>query len=133
MMDTIHNGFDPIPRDLQPDKRAYDAFIAGRITAASMIGPKDADELRSYVRSYGKRFFNASTMRFFNSRLCGGCDALGFFVTSERFGFDAFSPRLYTVRRLRIGGEVETVGKFQAYATLKQARAAIRNLRKEML
>ena len=129
MMDTIHNGFDPLPRELQPDKQAYDAFIAGRITAASLIGPKDADDLRAYVKSYGNHFFDPSTMRFFNSRLCGGCDSLGFFVTSERF--DAATPRLYTVRRLRIGGEVDTVGEFQAYATLRQARAAIRRLRKE--
>ena len=48
----------------------------------------------------GGHFFDADTMRFFNSRVLSDLyrvnDSEGYFVTSERFDYD--TPRTYSVR-----------------------------------
>lgn len=85
------------------------------------------------VRNRIPLFFERGTMRFFDSRIVeklyqgrGG----RFFVTSERFSPD--SPRLYTVRRFRASGRksgrIDTVGGFQDYKTLREAKRAAERL-----
>lgn len=71
-------------------------------------------------RATGHHFFDADTMRFFNSRVETGLMRGRFFVTSEK-GPDGI--RAYTVRRARDDGSVETVGEggFQGYETLDDA------------
>lgn len=77
----------------------------------------------------GSHWFDLSSMRFFNTRL--GQEVFGgrYFVSSEKYNYNA--PRLFTVRevtwedgRMSIG----TVGEFQQYRTRGQAQAAARKL-----
>lgn len=66
----------------------------------------------------GQHFFDRSTMRFFNSRVCR--KVIGnYFVTSEQF--DHKSPRLYTLRRVDDRGHIDTIGEFQSFATSRAA------------
>ena len=83
------------------------------------------DSLVQANRAAGQHFFDASTMRFFNSRVCRKIIG-NYFVTSERF--DASTPRRYTIRRINDDGHVETVGEFQKFATSREAYRAIRAL-----
>ncbi|MHB1643515.1 MAG: DUF7447 family protein [Acidithiobacillus sp.] len=66
----------------------------------------------------GQHFFDASAMRFFNSRVCR--KVIGnYFVTSERF--DQNSPRRYTLRSVDDRSWIDTIGEFQAFATSREA------------
>ena len=79
-------------------------------------------EIKQINKDKGQCFFEASTMRFFKSRILphvysgpGGV----YFVTSEQF--DEKSPRLYTVRQfMPHTGDIKTCGEFYA---MKQAEA----------
>lgn len=68
-------------------------------------------------RTHGNgHFFDADTMRFFNSRI-GAVDVKGddwYFVTSERCDWGSGSPRMFSVRKMDIDGEIETVGEFNS-------------------
>jgi len=77
-------------------------------------------------RACGHHFFDASAMRFFDSRVESWHPVTGgaLFVTSEQF--DSKSPRLFTVRRILDSGKVESVSEFQEYATLADAQSAIK-------
>lgn len=77
----------------------------------------------------GKHFFEASTMRFFRSRILPDVYGGRYFITSEQFDRD--SPRLYTIREVNEHGGIDTVGEFQQYDTLDKARRAARKLAKE--
>lgn len=72
----------------------------------------------------GGFWFERKTMRFFNSRLHGGVIGGRFFITSEQQ--DSTYPRLYSVRMAHADGDVSTCGKFQAYQSVVEARAAAR-------
>jgi hypothetical protein len=77
----------------------------------------------------GQHFFDASTLRFFRSRIgsriLGGC----LFITSEQFDYGY--PRLYTIRKTLPNGHIDTVGEFQQYATHGQASRAAERLARE--
>jgi len=100
---------------------------------------------KSLAQRHGCHWFDTSSMRFFNSRVCESTwtkilvrrfadeeERVYRFVSSERFADD---PRRYTVRewhqepdldaRTGIYVHVETVGEFQQYATAKTALAHI--------
>lgn len=74
----------------------------------------------------GHHFFDATTLRFFRSRIGRTLYAGRFFVTSEQFE-DGW-PRLYTVREAMPDGSIETLGKFQGFETREAAVAAVRRL-----
>lgn len=84
----------------------------------------DMDYIRTANRVRGLHFFDADTMRFFNSRVLSTVYAGSggvYFVTSERFNYA--SPRLYTVRSFDPAtGCTATVGDFQMYGTARAAR-----------
>jgi len=73
----------------------------------------------------GFNWFDAGTMRFFNSRV--GTKVYGgrYFVSSEQNGDN---PRRYTVRKALPSGRIETVGDFGAYKTLGEATKEARRL-----
>jgi len=74
-------------------------------------------------------WFDPGTMRFFSSRVGQtGWEGPGgtYFVSSEQF--DSTSPRLYTVRRQKSGGDIDTVGEFQGYTSRAAADARARHL-----
>lgn len=68
----------------------------------------------------GYHFFDADTLRFFNSRILGGVIGDGYFITSEKYDYN--SPRLYTIRHANADGSISTVGEFQHYETAHAAR-----------
>ena len=77
---------------------------------------KDANKAAGY------HFFDADTMRFFDSRILGGVVGDGYFITSERDDYD--SPRMYTVRHANADGSIDTIGEFQEHKTAHAARKA---------
>lgn len=86
-------------------------------------------QLKAAVKAEGSHFFDAASMRFFNSRIAPGVkhtDAGIVFITSEQF--DSRSPRLYTIRIAKADGSIDEVGEFQQYKTLDAARKAVRAL-----
>lgn len=80
------------------------------------------DEVKAANEAAGHNWFSKDTMRFFNSRVCGGLVGGRYFVTSEKYDYD--SPRLYTVREVNADGTVDTVGEFQGYDTADKAKRA---------
>ena len=102
-----------------------------------------AASIRAIADGAGSHFFDADTMRFFNSRLLEGVypaetnngkwDARTgnafYFVTSER---PDWAPRHYTVRKMTLttvrGGraavEIGTVDEFYAMTTAREAKKA---------
>lgn len=64
-------------------------------------------------------------MRFFNSRIESGILKGRFFITSERF--DENSPRLFTLREVKSNGEVKTLGEFQEFSTIQDAKEYLKN------
>ena len=89
-------------------------------------------DVRRANAANGFHFFDASTLRFFASRIGRTLYGGRYFITSEQFisySDPSYSgDRLYTVREVQPDGSIETVGEFQQYETNAQARAAIRNL-----
>lgn len=89
-----------------------------------MAGPfrTMADVKRANLASDAPHWFSRETMMFFGSRVHGGLIAGRYFITSED-NFDR-TERLFTVRRANDDGKIDTIGGFQAYATLEAAREA---------
>ena len=98
---------------------------------------------KSLAQSHGCHWFDASSMRFFNSRVCestwtanlgGIVERVYRFVSSERNDWGNHARR-YTVREWRrepdpdsrtgVYVSVKTVGEFQQYATRRTALAHI--------
>jgi hypothetical protein len=77
----------------------------------------------------GHHFFEASSMRFFASRVGQTVYGGRYFVTSEQFRDYAsgrVDARRYTIRECDHEGHVRTVGDFQGFGTAAQARSAIK-------
>ena len=81
-------------------------------------------------------FFDADSMRFFQSRILEGVIGGQYFITSEKFvgSRGDEGPRLYTIRKATLDGKVETPdlpdgsNGFQAYRTANAARKAAEKL-----
>jgi hypothetical protein len=100
-----------------------------------MLDYSDTRTVAQNARLY-THFFDADTMRFFNSRIGDvayrvfdkdGSEHV-YFTTSERFNDE--TPRLYSVRVMHVlpgrrHWTVDTLGEFQAYKTGKAAKAAM--------
>ncbi|NBW07837.1 MAG: hypothetical protein EBR82_07400 [Caulobacteraceae bacterium] len=83
-----------------------------------------ADVRRANEES-GGCWFDKSSMRFFKSRIETGIVRSGDcarFISSEQ---GPHGRRAYTIREAQPDGGIDTVGKFQGYATLRAAKAAI--------
>lgn len=88
------------------------------------------ENIRREIERTCPYYFSPDTMRFFRSRVddtayLSADGELAFFVTSEQFvassGWRA--PRAYSVRVFdRTTGDISTVGAFQAFPSLEQAR-----------
>jgi len=64
------------------------------------------------------RFFDASSMKFFNSKISDSMYKDRFFISSEKYNNE---PRKYTVRLICPSDSIETIGEFQQFKTKKQA------------
>lgn len=86
-------------------------------------------DVKNIAQRHGSHWFDADTMRFFNSRVSQDATIDGefiYFVSSERYRSE---PRLYSVRQLNIfTGIIETIGEFQQYRTSAQAKKVIKSL-----
>lgn len=86
-------------------------------------------------RRHNGHWFDPSTMRFFHSRLPQTgimlADGRALFVSSERYSFDEYHPRTYSVRIQDTEGDVDTLGDFKGYPTRREATAAMLAYAKE--
>ena len=89
-------------------------------------------EVKARNREAGQYCFSPSTMRFFRSKVARwtttAADGRVYFVSSEQFvgSSGVASPRRYTVRVQKHDGSIDTVGEFQGYETLSDAKRAAR-------
>lgn len=85
-------------------------------------------DIKQINRQTGLHFFDKNTMSFWGSKIETGVHANLCFVTSED-NFDR-TKKLFTIRRfIPKTGQIETVGKFQAYSTLAEAKEAIARIK----
>jgi len=96
---------------------------------------KFVSEIKEANRKSGRYFFEADTMRFFRSKVATYYVWDGrYFITSEQnVWFDEHhqrhaEPRRFSIREAHDDGDIDTVGEFQAWATLAQARQAVNRL-----
>lgn len=91
-------------------------------------------EVKKANKNLGHYFFSKDTRKFFNSRIESSLLKHQYFITSEQFAdtngniIDYLFARLYTVRQVLPTGEIKTVGDFQQFKTLQQAKNFINNL-----
>lgn len=92
------------------------------------------DELLREARMAGSYFFEDSSMRYFRSRLHSqpvrmtARPSVVWFITSEQFEHALTrcrEPRRWTVRLWR-GKRIQEVGRFQAFASSREAQAALK-------
>lgn len=77
-------------------------------------------------RKIGNHFFDASTMKFFNSIIHGDLVKGRYFITSEKNNRE--NTRRYTIRMANNNGSIDTIYKFQHFKTLAKAKRAIKDL-----
>lgn len=103
------------------------------------LGETSITEVMARAEKAHSHFFDKDTMRFFQSRASETCYIKGtdiYFITSEKqkshwSEFDQkvyHFPRLFTVRKCDKDGDIDTIGDFQAYDSLRAARKAIKDL-----
>lgn len=82
-------------------------------------------EMKKRNQEAGQYWFSKETMDFFGCVIEAGPNIKNIFITSE-WNFDR-TERYYTLRRFDTKtNTVETIGEFQQYKTLLEARAARR-------
>ncbi len=99
---------------------------------------KFVSEIQEADRKAGRYFFEVDTMRFFRSKIATWYVWDGrYFITSEQnVWLDEHhqrhaEPRRFTIREAvedNTGFHIDTVGEFQAYGTLAQARDGVKRL-----
>ncbi len=82
-------------------------------------------EIKQANKNLGEHFFDRASMRFFNSRVESKVLRGRYFVTSE-IGPD--EHKLYSVRMADESGSIETIGEFNVFETIREAKAFIKNL-----
>lgn len=87
---------------------------------------KTVSEAKRLNVEKGQHFFDRATMRFFRSRIASGMLKGCYFVTSEQF--DDNSPRLFTLRYATDNGSIETVGEFQQFKSVAEAKEFLAGL-----
>lgn len=114
-------------KDRSDGKRCEVTGNAGLGPKGQRVDIRDIKECASICKSH---FFEADTMRFFNSRVGENAylDGNGgaYFTTSEKGpnGIRAYSVRHYDPERCG----VETVGKFQSYRSMNAAQTAAKRM-----
>ena len=88
---------------------------------------QNIDEIKKRNLETGRYFFSEGAMRFFNSRVSGelfGEDG-SVFITSERNDgmYEPPADRRYSVRQIQPDGDIETIGEFQQFSTLAEAKS----------
>lgn len=89
---------------------------------------KTMADVRAANKAAGECWFDRKTIKFWGSRIEGGLHAGRYFISSE-FNFQR-KRRLYTIRQVMPDDSIETVGEFQAYRFLEDARDALRGMKR---
>jgi hypothetical protein len=84
--------------------------------------PTTMAELRALAKENGSHWFDASSMRFFGTRIESKVIRGRYFVTSEQ---PPHGPRKFSLRSFDEVGAIDTVGEFCAHNSKRQAIAAI--------
>ena len=86
------------------------------------------NEFRRLNKEAGNHWFSPNTMAFFESHVHDFDEDNGIFITSECGPFGK-GPRAYTIRKADFEfGRVSTVGDFQKFATLSEARTKMKKI-----
>lgn len=80
---------------------------------------KDISEIKQANKNSGHHFFETGAIRFFNSKVYPEIIHGNLFITSEKQ--DERYPRLFSVRCALSNGSIDSISKFQAFETKKQA------------
>jgi len=91
------------------------------------LGNYQVNEIKDKSEKLAKYFFNQDTMSFFKSRiseLTWQIEKSIYFITSEKNRYE--DPRLFTIRESTEKGDINTIGDFQQYSSLYQARQGIK-------
>ena len=83
----------------------------------------DMADVRQANQDIGHHWFERSTMRFFNTKIESRLIAGKRFITSERGPQD--TRKKYTIREAQADGTIDTIGTFQGFSTLAQAKAHV--------
>jgi hypothetical protein len=83
-------------------------------------------EVKAANKTIDNHWFERGTMRFFNSRIESGLYGGQFFITSERM--ELTMPKRYSIREAMPDGDIKTVGEFQEFLTLEDARTRAKEL-----
>jgi hypothetical protein len=93
---------------------------------------KTLQQIKDANEGAGLKWFSPGAMRYFGSRISGKVYPVengALFVTSEQLVSASFSlARKYSVHFCSDEGEIQTVGKFQAYRTLREAQQQAKKL-----
>jgi len=84
----------------------------------------------NHVKVNNKNFFGEREMKFFNSKLHTGLLKGKYFITSEQFissTGDKFD-RLFSIREAVGENNINTIGDFQQYKSLSEAKKAVNNI-----
>ena len=87
---------------------------------------KTIAEVKEANKKEGHHFFSKDTMNFFNSKIESKLYQDKYFITSEKYDN---GPRLYSIRKGQESGIICTVGNFQRFKTIEEARFFIKNLK----
>lgn len=91
---------------------------------------RSISEIKAANKAIGHHWFDRNTMRAFQSRIESTVYHGRYFISSEQF-VPACGPaetRRYTIRKADDDGSISTVGNFQQYASVREARRAARNI-----
>jgi hypothetical protein len=81
------------------------------------------EQVKQANKARGQHWFDADTMEYWGTEIHGEPMAGEFFITSEdNFNKDA---RFFTIRKVSDTGRISTVGRWQEYATLKEAEEQV--------
>ena len=90
------------------------------------------DDVKERAEKGSRYFFSKETRRFFSSRISELCWIKNqdiFFITSESdSSSNTSNQRMYTIRKCDILGKIETIGNFQEFLTISQARKSLKNV-----
>lgn len=87
---------------------------------------KSVEEIKTVSLLSGHHWFSPSTMRFFGSKVYGDLVHGCYFISSED-NYDK-TGRQFTLREALPDATINTVGEFGGFATLAQARKALKAL-----
>ncbi len=92
---------------------------------------KSLADVKAANAAIGGHWFERGSMRFFDTRIesklmTRGSSGRQVFITSDQYhGSQGSEPRKYTIREALTDGSIDTVGEFQQYLTLEDAKTGV--------